>query len=96
MTANVPRLGEVPPCREFNFSTKVIGGILLSRCQAQLRIINDKLKNDYCLKMGIKLIRIGYLDMNDIKNQIDKALESNDMLWLSDKYPQNEGWRDLK
>jgi hypothetical protein len=32
--------------------------------------------------------------MKDIKGQIDKALESDEMLWLSDNYPTDKGWRD--
>ncbi len=59
--------------------------------QFELRALDDKYKNDYCLKNGIKLVRIGYLDKNDIKNQIDKSLKVDDMLWLSDNYPK-AGW----
>lgn len=58
------------------------------------RMLDDKHKNEYCLKNKIRLVRIGYLDLKDIKNQIDKALKSDDMLWLSDKYPK-AGWRTL-
>jgi len=32
MFANVLRLGEVPPCRMFKFSTKACGGILQNHC----------------------------------------------------------------
>ena len=35
--------------------------------QFDLRALDDKYKNDYCLKNGIKLVRIGYLDKDDIK-----------------------------
>ena len=55
---------------------------------------NDKLKNEYCKKMGVKLIRIGYLDMGDIRNQIEKSFKSDEMLWLSDNYPLDKGLRD--
>ena len=37
------------------------------------------------------MVRIGYKDMKDIKGQIDKALQSDEMLWLSDNYPKL-GW----
>jgi hypothetical protein len=53
--------------------------------------MDDKYKNDYCMRKGIKLVRIAYTDMKDIKGQIDKALQSDKMLWLSDNYPK-KGW----
>ena len=61
----------------------------------KMRCLDDKFKNDYCLKKGIKLVRIGYPDMEDIRNQIDKSFKSNEMLWLSDNYPLDKGWRSL-
>ena len=60
----------------------------------KLRVLDDRVKNQYCRKRGIKLVRIAYTDMKDIKGQIDKALKSNKMLWLSDNYPTDKGWRD--
>jgi len=57
----------------------------------ELRAMDDKYKNNYCKRKGIKLVRIAYTDMKDIKGQIDKALKSNKMLWLSDNYPK-KGW----
>lgn len=37
-------------------------------------IQNDNIKNNYCLKNGIKLIRISYLDIKKIKDILDRNL----------------------
>jgi hypothetical protein len=42
----------------------------------------------------MKLIRIGYLDMENIEEELMKGLDSNDQLYLSTKYPIDKGWRD--
>jgi hypothetical protein len=69
----------------------IMGSYKQTQEQFDSRALDDKYKNNYCLKNGIKLVRIGYLDKDDIKNQIDKSLKSKDMLWLSDNYPKS-GW----
>ena len=37
--------------------------------------INDRIKNDYCLKNGIQLIRIPYTDYEDIENILEEELD---------------------
>lgn len=59
------------------------------------RIRYDKLKNEYCVKNNIKLIRISYKTkkIEDIFEEIKKGLESNDPIYLSKDYPKL-GWYD--
>jgi very-short-patch-repair endonuclease len=58
------------------------------------QVLNDKEKNEYTKSKGIKLIRIGYKDMENIEEELMKGLDSNDQLYLSTKYPTDKGWRD--
>jgi hypothetical protein len=57
-------------------------------------VLNDREKNDYTKAKNIKLIRIGYLDKENIEEELMKGLDSNDQLYLSTKYPIDKGWRD--
>jgi len=57
-------------------------------------VLNDREKNDYTKAKNIKLIRIGYLDIKNIEEELMKGLDSNDQLYLSTKYPIDKGWRD--
>lgn len=59
-----------------------------------LSIVNDREKNSYTKLKGIKLIRISYLDKNNIVNEIIEGLKSKDQLYLSTNYPRGEGWDD--
>jgi hypothetical protein len=87
-------------CPELNTIFEFDGGFHFIKTFKQtdehfkLRAMDDIYKNDYCKRKGIKMVRIAYTDMKDIKGQIDKALESDEMLWLSDNYPTDKGWRD--
>jgi very-short-patch-repair endonuclease len=56
--------------------------------------LNDREKNEYTKINSIKLIRIGYLDIKNIEEELMKGLDSNDQLYLSTKYPIDKGWRD--
>ena len=58
------------------------------------QVFNDREKNDYTKAKNIKLIRIGYLDKENIEEELMKGLDSNDQLYLSTKYPIDKGWRD--
>ena len=52
----------------------------------------DIRKNEYCIKNNIKLIRIPYTsNSQQIKNDIDNSLKSNDMFVLTGNYPKL-GW----
>jgi hypothetical protein len=55
------------------------------------QVINDTLKNKYTKDKGLKLIRIGYKDFNNIENEIKAGLASPNQLFLSSKYPK-AGW----
>ena len=57
-------------------------------------VLNDREKNDYTKAKNIKLIRIGYLDKENIEEELMKGLDSNEQLYLSTKYPIDKGWRD--
>ena len=57
-------------------------------------VFNDREKNDYTKAKNIKFIRIGYLDKENIEEELMKGLDSNDQLYLSTKYPIDKGWRD--
>ena len=58
------------------------------------QVFNDREKNEYTKAKNIKLIRIGYLDKENIEEELMKGLDSNDQLYLSTKYPIDKGWRD--
>jgi hypothetical protein len=58
------------------------------------QVFNDREKNEYAKAKNIKLIRIGYLDKENIEEELMKGLDSNDQLYLSTKYPIDKGWRD--
>ena len=58
-------------------------------CMTKLSIFHE-----YTKAKNIKLIRIGYLDMKNIEEELMKGLDSNDQLYLSTKYPIDKGWRD--
>ena len=55
------------------------------------QVMNDTLKNKYTKDKGLKFIRIGYEDYNNIENELKSGLESTDQLYLSTKYPK-AGW----
>ena len=55
------------------------------------QVKNDILKNKYTKDNGLKFIRIGYLDFNDIEDELKSGLESTDQLYLSTNYPK-KGW----
>jgi hypothetical protein len=57
-------------------------------------VFNDREKNEYAKAKNIKLIRIGYLDKENIEEELMKGLDSNDQLYLSTKYPIGKGWGD--
>ena len=57
-------------------------------------VFNDREKNEYTKAKNIKFIRIGYLDKENIEEELMKGLDSNDQLYLSTKYPIDKGWRD--
>jgi uncharacterized phage-like protein YoqJ len=58
------------------------------------QVLNDREKNEYTKLNNIKLIRIGYLDIENIEEELMKGLDSNDQLYLSTKYPIGKGWGD--
>ena len=62
--------------------------------QYTYNLLNDREKNEYTKAKNIKLIRIGYLDKENIEEELMKGLDSNDQLYLSTKYPIDKGWRD--
>ena len=52
---------------------------------------NDKIKNDYCLKNGIKLIRIHYgFPANKIEESLMTALKNSEPITFLGNYPNNE------
>jgi hypothetical protein len=55
------------------------------------QVKNDIIKNQYTKDKGLKLIRIGYKDFNNIENEIKAGLASPNQLFLSSKYPK-AGW----
>ena len=57
-------------------------------------VFNDREKNDYTKAKNIKFIRIGYLDKENIEEELMKGLDSKEQLYLSTKYPIDKGWRD--
>jgi len=62
--------------------------------QYRYNVLNDREKNEYTKAKNIKFIRIGYLDKENIEEELMKGLDSNDQLYLSTKYPIDKGWRD--
>jgi hypothetical protein len=60
-------------------------------------IAHDTIKNNYCKRNNIKLIRIGYKDSNNMEKEIKDALENPAQMVLSTNYPQL-GWNtpDMK
>lgn len=54
-------------------------------------IARDIIKNNYCKRNNIKLIRIGYKDSNNMEDEIKGALEDSSQMVLSTNYPQL-GW----
>lgn len=54
-------------------------------------IAHDILKNNYCKRNNIKLIRIGYVDSNNMEDEIKVALENSSQMVLSSRYPEL-GW----
>jgi cytochrome c556 len=59
------------------------------------QVLNDREKNSFTLYKGIKLIRVSYLDKNNIEGEIIKGLKSKEQLYLSTNYPKNVGWSDI-
>jgi very-short-patch-repair endonuclease len=57
-------------------------------------VLNDREKNNYTKLKGIKLIRIGYMDVKNIEEEIIKGLKSEEQLYLSTNYPRGKGWDD--
>jgi hypothetical protein len=62
--------------------------------QYRYNVLNDREKNEYTKAKNIKFIRIGYLDKENIEEELMKGLDSNEQLYLSTKYPIDKGWRD--
>jgi len=60
-------------------------------------VARDIIKNNYCQRNNIKLIRIGYADSNNMEIEIKNALENPSQMVLSSRYPQL-GWNtpDMK
>ena len=60
-------------------------------------VARDTIKNNYCKRNNIKLIRIGYKDSNNMEKEIKDALENPAQMVLSTNYPQL-GWNtpDMK
>jgi len=60
-------------------------------------VARDTIKNNYCKRNNIKLIRIGYKDSNNMENEIKSALENPSQMVLSTNYPEL-GWNtsDMK
>jgi hypothetical protein len=54
-------------------------------------VARDVVKNNYCKQNNIKLIRIGYIDSNNMEIEIKNALENPSQMVLSSRYPQL-GW----
>lgn len=55
-------------------------------------VINDKIKNKYCMDNGINLIRIPYnMNGNDIKSDLLSAINDGDTFKLLGNYPK-KGW----
>ncbi len=55
-------------------------------------ILNDKQKNNFAKRKGIKLIRIAYTDLKNLLEELEKGLESDKQMYLSTKYPTDKGW----
>lgn len=60
-------------------------------------IARDTIKNNYCKRNNIKLIRIGYKDSNNMEEELKNALQNPNQMVLSTNYPQL-GWNtpDMK
>lgn len=54
-------------------------------------VARDIVKNNYCKQNNIKLIRIGYIDSNNMEDEIKIALENSTQMVLSSRYPEL-GW----
>lgn len=59
------------------------------------QVLNDREKNSFTKYKGIKLIRISYLDKDNIEGEIIKGLKSKEQLYLSSNYPKNVGWSNI-
>ena len=57
-------------------------------------VLNDREKNSFTKLKGIKLIRICYLDIKNLEEEIINGLKSKEQLYLSTNYPSDLGWRD--
>lgn len=58
------------------------------------QVLNDREKNEYCKQNSIKIIRISYTDKKRVEEELMKGLNSQDDMYLSEKYPVNKGWRN--
>ena len=59
------------------------------------QVLNDREKNNYTKLKGIKLIRISYLDSDNIEEEIRNGLLSKDQIYLSKSYSNHKtGWVD--
>ena len=60
---------------EFHYEVKkFVEGDEYNKQQFELTQKHDKMKDDYCKKNGIKLLRISYKEKDDIERIIDSAL----------------------
>ena len=58
-------------------------------------VLNDREKNSYTKLKGIKLIRISYLDIKNLEEEIRNGLLSKEQLYLSKSYGNHKtGWVD--
>jgi hypothetical protein len=57
------------------------------------QVLNDREKNSYTYFKNIKLIRISYIDSNNLEEEIRNGLLSKDQLYLSKSYGKHKtGW----
>ena len=57
-------------------------------------VLNDREKNNFTKLKGVKLIRISYLDNDNIVDELINGLKSKEQLYLSTNYPRGKGWDD--
>jgi hypothetical protein len=57
-------------------------------------VLHDREKNSFTKLKGIKLIRISYLDMNNIEEELINGFKSKEQLYLSTNYETDKGWAD--
>jgi very-short-patch-repair endonuclease len=58
-------------------------------------VLNDREKNSFTKLKGIKLIRISYLDKDNVVDEVINGLKSKEQLYLSKSYGEHKtGWMD--